>query len=47
MEMMDPTLEGVKEKIFDDMMQFEKRNQRLHWSFDYQFESERIFDHNR
>ena len=41
------TLEEVKDKMLDDMMQFEMRGRRLHGPFDYQFELERIFDHNR
>ena len=41
------TFEEVKDKMLDDMTQFEMRNRRLHRPFDYQFESERIFDHNR
>ena len=33
--------------MLDDMMQYDMRNHRLHGSFDYQFERERIFDHDR
>ena len=41
------TFAEVNDKMLDDMMQFEMRNRRLHEPFDYQFERERIFDHNR
>ena len=41
------TLEEVKDKMLDDMTQFEMRNRRLHGPFDYQFERERIYNHNR
>ena len=40
-------LEEVKDKMFDDMTQFEMRNRRLNGPFDYQFERERIYNHNR
>ena len=41
------TLQEVKDKVLDDMTQFEMRNGRLYGSHDYHFEHERIFDHNR
>ena len=41
------SLEEVKDIMLDYMMQFEMRNRRLHGPFDYQFEHEIIFDHNR
>ena len=41
------TLEEVKDKMLDDMTQFEMRNRRLYGPFDYQLERERIFNHNR
>ena len=41
----EATLEGVKDKMFDDMTQYEIHNRRLHGSFDYKFLRERIFDH--
>ena len=33
--------------MLDDMTQFEMHNRRLHGPFDYQFERERIYNHNR
>ena len=41
------TLEEVKDNMLDDTTQFELRNRRLHGPFDYQFERERICNHNR
>ena len=40
-------LEDVKDKMLDDMMQFEMRNRRLHGPFDYQFKRKRIINHKR
>ena len=47
METRDSTLEGVKDKMLDDRIQYEIRNRSLYASMDYKFERERIFYHIR
>ena len=47
MENKDSTLEGVKDKILDDMTQYEMYNRRLLVPFDYKFNGKTIIDHYR
>ena len=47
MDKRETTLDGVKDKMLNEMMQYDMRNRRLHGWMDYKFESEKIFHHNR